>query len=164
MKRWYINFFLLLAGPCVALEAEVSAQAYIDTSLAVWEARYEHCKSQERSRPLPDQSILDRLRDYEDEQVRTYLVSRSQQAIEECTRQEAGDLSYTLLAIINSSETTPAERKEAERLGQMLHIGTWAMKVAAQRVPVDMRDELGTIDYFAEPFSGFRLLEALDIR
>ena len=112
MKLWYINFFLLLAGPCVALEAEVSAQAYIDTSLAVWEARYEHCKSQERSRPLPDQSILDRLRDYEDEQVRTYLVSRSQQAIEECTRQEAGDLSYTLLAITNSSETTPAERKE----------------------------------------------------
>ena len=46
----------------------------------------------------------------------------------------------------------------------MLHIGTWAMKVAAQRVPVDMRDELGAIDYFAEPFSGFRLLEALDIR
>lgn len=83
-------------------------------------------------------------------------------AIEECTRQEAGDLSYALLAVANSSEASPAEREEATRLGQMLHIGTWAMRVAGHGVPADMRNELGAIDYFAEPFSGLRLLGALD--
>ena len=163
MKRWCTVAFLLLAGHCVALEAEVSAQAYIDSSLAVWEAKYTHCKSKELNSPLPDQRTLDRLGDYDAALLRTYLISRSHQAIEACTRREAGDLSYALLAVANSSEASPAEREEAVRLGQMLHAGTWAMKVAGKRVPADMREELGTIGYFDEPFNGFRLLEALDI-
>lgn len=163
--RYFLSAFLLvlLISPCNADDAsEAPAQRYIDEALSAWELKYEECKVLESSRDLPGQDILHTLKRYDDQRLREYLVSQSYQALEQCTQAEAGELSYAVLALINSEEVTEDIKEEATKLGEMLHIKTWSMRQVSYDLPEEMRKELSKISYFDEPFRSFELLKVLD--
>lgn len=151
----------LLSAACQADDKSVSQQ-YIETNIQRLESAIVECDSIASARAMPDSKVLDLLRQYEYEDVRVFLITRSALMAEECQKPHLTDLAYTIGMLEASTVFSEVEGLIASVKPLMYGNETWALKERYLQLPASMREELESISYFQKPFRNIPIIEELE--
>lgn len=151
----------LISAACQADSRSVSRQ-YIESNIEQLESAIVECDSIASTRPMPDPDVLDALRQYEHEDVRVFLITRSAAMAEECQKPQLTDLAYTIGMLEASEAYSEVEDVIASVKPLIYGEETWALKERYFQLPERMRDELESIPYFQKPFRNIPIIERLE--
>lgn len=151
----------LFSAACQADGKSVSQQ-YIETNIQRLESAIMECDSIASARAMPDSEVLDLLRQYEYEDVRVFLITRSAAMAEECQKPHLTDLAYTIGMLEASTIYSEVEDLISSVKPLMYGKETWALKEKYFQLPNSIREELESIPYFQKPFRNIPIIEELE--
>jgi hypothetical protein len=111
---------------------------------------------------MPDSDVVDLLRQYEYEDVRAFLITRSAAMANECQKPHLTDLAYTIGMLEASTAYAEVDDLISSVKSLMYGKETWALKERYLQLPDDMRENLEAIPYFQEPFRDIPIIEKLE--
>lgn len=120
------------------------------------------CDSIASARAMPDPKVLGFLRQYEYEDVRVFLITRSALMAEECQKPHLTDLAYTIGMLEASTVFSEVKNLIASVKPLMYGEETWALKERYLQLPEIIREELESIPYFQKPFRNIPIIEELE--
>ncbi len=159
MMRFLFASILIAIAHCSIAETLDDNFHYITSEIVKYTQAFERCKELARNRPRPDESLIQRLRNFSRTNVERFLISKSMLARHECEKPEITDLAHAILITEN------------EKLQQQTKAAISAIKVLAfsadyrkfQRIyhstPEKMRQDLESLNDFSRPFDEKLLLD-----
>lgn len=162
-----INFKLacpLLLVTTSALAAgndESTAHRYISERVAEYGEAVERCEKVAASRPLPNESVIEHLRDYSIEDARAFLITRSSHVSEVCEKPELTELAYAI-GVLEGTDISGTPKEIVQNI-KLLVFGraTWELKKKYLELPISVQDILEKTDYFDKPFDDIAILNAI---
>ncbi|MCD1632125.1 hypothetical protein [Marinobacter shengliensis] len=162
LRTAIVVYLGLFSAACQAEDGKPVSLQYIETSIQRLEAAIVECDSIASARVMPDSEVLDLLRQYEYEDVRVFLITRSAAMAEECQKPHLTDLAYTIGMLEASTAHTEVEDLIAGVKPLMYGKETWGLKEKYFQLPESMREELESIPYFQKPFRNIPIIEQLE--
>ena len=150
-----------LSASCQAGDASISQQ-YIESNIERLEAAIVRCDSKAAENGMPDSDVFDLPRQYEYEEVRVFLITRSAAMANECQNPHLTDLAYTIGMLEASTAYAEVEDLISSVKPLMYGKETWALKERYLQLPDDMRKNLESIPYFQKPFRDIPIIERLE--
>lgn len=151
----------LFSAACQA-EGRSVPQQYIESNIERLESAIVECDSIASARAMPDSEVLDLLGQYEYEDVRVFLITRSAAMAEECQKPHLTDLAYTIGMLEASTAYSEVDDLISSVKPLMYGKETWAFKEKYFQLPESMREELESIPYFQKPFRNIPIIEELE--
>lgn len=137
-------------------------QQYLESNIERLESAIVECDSIAAETGMPDSEVLDQLRQYEFEDVRAFLITRSAAMAEECQKPHLTDLAYAIGTLEASTAYGEVEVLVSDVKPLMYGEETWALKERYFQLPENMREELESIPYFQKPFRDIPIIEELE--
>nr|WP_297399320.1 hypothetical protein [uncultured Marinobacter sp.] len=161
-KSTILLCLVLLSAACQAGGGASDAQRYIQSDIKQLEAAIVRCDEIAAKKAIPSPETFDLLRQYEYEDVRVFLITRSAAMSEECQKPHLTELTYTIGMLEASTAYTEVEDLVSSVKPLMYGKETWALKERYFQLPETMRKDLESIPYFQEPFRDIPIIEELE--
>lgn len=141
---------------------EPTAHRYISERIAQYGEAVERCEQIAASRPLPDESVIEHLRDYSIDDVRILLITRSSHVSEVCEKPELTELAYAI-GVLEGADISGTPKAIVQNIKQLVFgETTWGLKKKYLELPVSLQNILKQTDYFDKPFDDIAILNAIE--
>ena len=132
---------------------------YITDKIAHYSSAFEHCKNVAYERAQPEDHVLSKLREYPKAQVERFLMTRSNLAMQQCTKPASGELAYAIL-VTESLELNQQTRDSISAMKDLAFSGdNRKLELMYLSLPMEMRQSLEQLGYFSKPFDDRLLME-----
>ena len=158
----------LLAMALVVGSTAANAQSpgdyhlYFTETFAEYGQSVEDCETLRQTRQPPGADILQKLRQYDPQNVRVFLVYNDYKRMQNCSSNEAAQLLVAAGSLKNEGNLLEETRLAIEALEKTLFMDTdldYEMKYRA--LPTAMRTKLEQMNYFQTPFQAFSVIDKL---
>ncbi|NWO07611.1 MAG: hypothetical protein HLX50_18525 [Alteromonadaceae bacterium] len=155
--------FLVLSGCSYAdVNGMQEEHRYISGKIAAFGEAVERCEKVAANREAPPQSLINKLNNYELENVRTFLITLNAQLAEDCQKPELTELAYAI-GVLEGAEVTGKPKQVLENIKPLVFgKETWGLKERYMQLPENMRKSLGQEEYFEKPFRDIEILNVLE--
>lgn len=141
---------------------EPTAYRYISERIAQYGEAVERCEQIATSRPLPDESVIEHLRDYSIDDVRILLITRSSHVSEVCEKPELTELAYAI-GVLEGADISGTPKEIVQNIKQLVFgETTWGLKKKYLELPVSLQNIFKQTDYFDKPFDDIAILNAIE--
>lgn len=155
--------FLLVIGYASADNDSMQEEhRYIAEKIAAYGEAVERCEKMTANRALPPESVMDKLRGYEIEDVRAFLITRNTYLEEECQKPALTELAYAI-GVLEGANVSGKPKMILENIKPLVFgKETWGLKERYMQLPDNMRQTLEKEAYFDQPYNDFEILQALE--
>lgn len=150
-------FALVLSNPVAA--ASGGHHQYITDKIAHYTSAFERCKNAADDRAQPGDDVVSKLTEYPKARVERFLMTRSDLAMQECTKPESLELAYAILI----TETLDMEQQTRDAISAIKELAfsgdNRRLELMYLSLPEEMRQSLEQLGYFQKPFDDRVVLE-----
>lgn len=150
-------FAQALSNPVAA--ASGGHHQYITDKIAHYTSAFERCQSAADGRAQPGEDVVSKLREYPKAQVERFLMTRSDLAMQECTKPESLELAYAILI----TEALDLEQQTKDAISAIKELAfsrdNRRLELMYLSLPGEMRRSLEQLGYFKKPFDDRVVLE-----
>ena len=150
---------LALALPSSVAAGSGDHHQYITDKIAHYSSAFERCKSVADERAQPEDRVLSKLREYPKAEVERFLMTRSDLAMQQCTKPASGELAYAIL-VTETLELNQQTKDSISAIKELAFSGdNRKLELMYLSLPMEMRQSLEQLGYFSKPFDDRLLME-----
>lgn len=159
MVRFFLIFLFLFVINHTMARVSDDNFYFISSNIAEYTKAFDRCQKIIENRPYPDEAIIQKLKAFPQIEVERFLVSKSVFARHNCEKPEITDLAYAILMVEN--EQLLQKTKDIISASKILYFSVdyREFHIMYELVSGKMRQSLGNVDYFNQPFDDRLLLD-----
>ncbi len=161
-KIWMYTFLaLLLPIPTVA-EPTSDRDRYLADTIAEYRKSVDRCDELKEDAQSPDNSLLEALKAYPQRDIRSYLISREYELLDECTKDELQDLLLAIGSLEAEDDLNAETRKSLTGIKDILFAGPrLEIELRYRNLPKEMKADLNQRPFFQKPFETFDVMDRI---
>lgn len=162
MKLLLLIVFLLLSVSTHSSDSELALR-YLDEKVSNLEQEMRQCAEQAIRKGLPNKEVSEQIKQFEHQQLREFIITRSAYLMAACQKPALSDLAYALVVLEAADVNEEVALNASEIKSLVFGKEFWALKARYEAFPVHVKDQLLEIPYFHTLYQSAELLNHLQL-